>query len=294
MKPNPYLLGAILLLGVWGLIRCWRVAEARERWEQSNRPREEQLAATRSGLAEEKERLEILRREYSEVRQARQYVTARAAGLAGAMHETVQATTWNQAPAQWPAWEPDSPFIWLSKDTLARLHPSGLNPDGSLHPDVAAVMTLAPERLESLNRTLKGLMQEFRAAKAARSHPIEEHPDKHLDQPGRKWTIQVEPMGELGQTLQQQFRDALQAHLGEQRMGILLEASEGWLSQHFDATATEPLLISVLRTEEGQTSVVFRRGTSHHSVWGDIALGDYIPAHILPLFDPILNPDSSE
>jgi hypothetical protein len=183
-------------------------------------------------------------------------------------------------PANLPAWDPDSPYVWLEKSLLPRLHFNGFLPDGSLDPEVAKVLTLEEADQRKLGESLKRIVAEHRREEMTHARVVEEHLPDVANKEGPKFTLRIEPMTEISTRLRAEFEAALVQHLGEQRAQFLKDASVSWLSDVFQEYQTESGTVSFVILPNGQFSMARRNGTGTMSASGSGDFRVYIPEHL--------------
>ena len=244
--------------------------------------------ALRVRVEEAEAQLEPLRRRFETERLAQGEATARAARGAADLAEFTSANAdWSTPPEMLPDWNPQSPYVWLEKSILPKFPIRAFGMEGELQPDIAAVLTVEPEQLKLLNRRLTELVAGVRAAEVAHAAPVPEHLPSVARESGPKLTIRVEPIPEESQRAKDAFAAVLRESLGGQRADLLLEASEGWISEAFNAGGTEPRIYSVARLPDDTYVYSVKSGAGGMSMSGASSIDDYLPAHLRPLFAAI-------
>lgn len=137
------------------------------------------LTAGRAELAGGQSRIERLhheinetRRELAEIESAikAQHRARRSAELAMADHKRAgekisPEARWVQPPSTLPDWNAESPYIWISKETLAKL-PVNLGPflsNGQMPEAVAEVLAIDEETRRKLSHAASQLLRDYRA-----------------------------------------------------------------------------------------------------------------------------------
>lgn len=282
------LVSLALLIGAWQSRRIHEQRQAVTRLAA-------QLEATRQQADEAGQRLGVLREEVEAGRRHRDAMVAQVAalgrGLAGAEALAGEDPRWLSPPSTLPDWNPESPYVWLSKELLPRLPVQPLGRDGALDPQMAEMLAVEPGRLAALNRTLTRLVAEFRTQEAAHARISEEHLPGIASAEGEKRTIVVEPLPEISADLRGQFEAALHRELGPQRAALLLETATGWMQDQLGWTddtpgvpPPQPRTFSAARRPDGSFQITIRSGHGWMSISGPNTLSDNIPPHLRHLF----------
>lgn len=191
---------------------------------------------------------------------------------------------WVEPPDAFPDWNPESPYVWLSKDSLKKFPLPVFDASGRVNPEVAAVLALPSADLAALNGKLTALIREFREFEAASVVTTNAHLHGVADRAGDKITIVVPPNVEVGQRFKEQLVSALRTGLGAQRFELVSALGSGWLDRELSRYATEPKIISVLRHPNGTFSVSTKAGHGWMSTGGMRTLDDGVPGHLLHFF----------
>jgi hypothetical protein len=194
---------------------------------------------------------------------------------------------WVAPPVTWPEWNPESPYVWLRKEMLPRLHVPIFSEQGEVLDSAALVLCLDPAARSELNQQLKRLLAEHRALELAGAEVTDEHVPQIEQSEGRKITVRAQPAfaGE-GAHLRREFEELLLHYLGQQRSDLLVESARWWLNEQFSGP-NAPTVISVARRPDGSYSIVKEAGGGWSSASGMTSLDGFIPAHLLPLFDAL-------
>ena len=200
-------------------------------------------------------------------------------------------TRWAVPPASLPEWKAESPYVWLRKDMLPRLPVNVFTEQGTINPDMGAILTADANQQRKLNDTLSHLLADYRALEAAQAKRTDDHLPGIAGQEGLKETIQVDPMPEEGKRAQQQFESALTETLGHQRGKLLTQTASGWLYSQFSENGTQPKTISLIRHPNGTYNLSIQSAGSWMSTGGPAsAVTNQIPGYLLPLFSDVLTP----
>ncbi|MCC6235720.1 MAG: hypothetical protein IT580_23990 [Verrucomicrobiales bacterium] len=295
MLRSPLVRVAVLLV-VLALvsIQAWRRQQEAVALKRSLQERAHRVATAERRVQEMEAELEPVRRELEALGRLRSENLAKAADLSGWLGGEKAASEETQPPALLPAWNPDSAFVWLPKDLLSRLPTPGFQADGSLQPELAAVLSLEPERARELDRRLAGVVAGYRAEELAHTHQVEAHLPGVAEQEGAKITVRVDPVPEAARRARAQFEETLVETLGGQRAEIVLALGSPWLGEQFNNLAKEPRTVSVVRREDGSFYISMQNGNggmSSMSMSGSGGLENYIPERMRDLFAPVLEPD---
>jgi hypothetical protein len=204
---------------------------------------------------------------------------------------------WINPPLDSPEWNPESPYVWLRKEMMARLPVSPFAENGELQREIAYVMTIDAATQRKLNGQLKRILDEYRTLEAAKAERLEEHLPGISGEDGDKLTVRVQPLPEEGARLKLRFESALIEALGEQRTGLLLQTGDHWIDSNFAQFGSEPKTISVLRKPNGTYNVsIGTGGRSWMNTGGppaDIARY-HIPPNLRPMFAEFFAYDTSQ
>ncbi len=197
---------------------------------------------------------------------------------------------WALPPRTWPEWDPASPYVWLRKELLPLFSVPAFDKDGSLTAETAAFLAVDKDARDGLNQRMKQVLAQYRELETRHAEVIPE-PLPGMPQDGSAVTVQVRPLREEGERLKKAFESQLRDGLGEQRGELLLQSAKEWLDSTFGAASDLPVIISAVRDTDNTFRVSIRSGTSWISVGGTPGLASYIPAHLLPFFDALVQPD---
>jgi hypothetical protein len=191
---------------------------------------------------------------------------------------------WVDPPAELPNWTPDSPYVWLSKETLARLPFRPFSKMGELDPEMGVILDISDPERRNLNERLRSSLEEYRRIEALTAEYTTNHPPGISQFPGEKVTITVRPNKEESQRLQNEFAASLKSSLGDQRSDLILRRARHWLGQNFTRDGAEPKTYSATRHANGSYNISMQTGNSSMSVGGPMTMEEHIPAHLLPFF----------
>jgi hypothetical protein len=288
-QPIAPILGLALLVGS---IHGWRRHMEAGALRQSIEGRAERLEGIRSRIGELEARQETMRTEWSTLRLARARAIAQAVDLAEQLAKAGSNRDWGRPPDSLPDWNPASPFIWIPKDQLALLPVEAMASDGSLVPEIAAVLTVPSDQLLMLNQALVATVSAMRVAESENARVVPDHLPGIAEREGEKITLRVDPIPEIAAAHKARYQQALVDALGSQRAGFLLETSQFWLAQTFNDQGTEGRVVSVLRSPDGSYSLSMQTGGSQWmSVGGSRVIDNYIPSHFRPLLGAFLKSD---
>lgn len=192
---------------------------------------------------------------------------------------------WNRPPEALPEWNPESPYVWIDKSVLPKFQVAAFQPDGSLSPGVAEVLTLTPKEHGELDRELSSVVAEYRREERAHARLVDEHLPEIAKKDGRKITLRIDPMPEVTAALRARFEGALSRTLGEQRSRILVQSASGWISQMFPAAEGNSRIVSIALEANGDHHIATRNGVGTMSASGPGEYIEYVPEHLRPLLD---------
>jgi hypothetical protein len=192
---------------------------------------------------------------------------------------------WATPPASPLEWDPDSPYIWLRKDSLSDLPITCFAANGELLPQVATVLCVEPATQQAINTQLRELLTQYHALEVANAEPWSDHlPGESAGD--KKVSIRIKPLEDQGSGLKQQFANLLRNDLGEQRANLILQSTD-WFDSRDNGLASEPKIYTAARTTDGRYRVTVKSASSWFSTSGFKNLGDYVPAHLLPMFSEL-------
>jgi len=272
-------------------------------------PNQVNLNRDRKAIVETREQLRALREQTTAVENAlesaQQEFATQEADRIRAVIELAKAekefakvdpdSRWSEPPATLPDWNPDSPYVWLSKEMIAGLSLSSFNDSGGLDPEYGAILGIDPKTQTTLNGELRKLVADFRTLQATKAERTEDHLAGIAGQDGEKITIRVQPLPEEGARFKSQFEAALMNAMGEQRAKLVMETGEHWIDEEFLQYGTDPKTISVLRRPNDTYNLSIKSGGSWFNTGGlrvDM-LRSQIPANVRSLFEKFFEEKSA-
>ena len=287
-KTTLMLVVLLAALAVW-IPQQHRLAQARLDLAEA----EAQRAQLDERIATVTAALESVRRELRAQQTNRAGTLAAVAKAEQELEQVDPESRWADPPATLPAWNAESPYVWLHKEKLPKVQLSAFNDKGELRGEVAAVLTATEIQQRTLNTTLPRLLAEYRALEAANAERVAQSVPG-IDGDGLNVTLRITPMPEEGARFKQQFETALRNELGEQRANLLMQLSERRLNDLFSFFGAKPPVISVTRHPNGTYDINIQFGSWGLSGPMTIAeIHDKIPPHLLPLFSDVLSPTDS-
>jgi len=196
-------------------------------------------------------------------------------------------------PAGWPCWNPDSPYVWLSKELLPALLPEPFKAGGTVEGGMLDVLVVSPREAESLNRAARDIVEELRRHQTDRAEELPEHPESiaKLDDPRRTLRVSSDP--EVRDALRRRLRESVVAALGAERGDLLLRAGAGWIEEEFGGEGERPRTYSVGRAADGVWTVLVQ---TPHGTMGASAAGALsgqlrqLPPHLRSRFEDLEAP----
>src|SRR5206468_3684020 len=198
-------------------------------------------------------------------------------------------TRWIQPPATGPQWTPDSPYVWLTKPTVARLGVPAMDRDGALRDEVCALLDIQPAARTAITAVLRSVAAEWRASEALHATRSDEHQPQMRTGPGKgaPVTVAVLPDPELATRLRRQIDEVFLQNLGEQRARLLATYAEGRLDAEFgrrmlDGGEPTPKIYSIQRDGDRFNVAFDAGGCSGNAVTRDWR--ELIPEHLQQFF----------
>jgi hypothetical protein len=288
MRTNRWTVVLVVMLAaswvaLWQGLR-WRAARVRvARLARQATDVGDRLAALRVAMQRRTSQLEALR--------GRNAADAARLGREGLAEQLAAAAeVWNTPPVRLPDWNPGSPFVWVNKTSLPSLHVKVFEEDGTMAPEFAAVIGLAPADQRRIHDALAQTLESFHAQERARA-VVEGGPRAQaVKEAPESLTLRIPADADEGAPFRSRALAALLTELGEDRGRVVAQAAEGWLASSFDSGSTEPRTISVRRLPDGTFAVNVESPSSKMSVSGADSAEIYIPPYLRSLFDPLLGP----
>ena len=174
-------------------------------------------------------------------------------------------------PAELPAWDPDSPHIWVDKRLFQGLHLYVFLPDGSLTPVATEILALDKPKANQLSEILRRIVSDHRHQETTRARVEQEHLPDIAKYEGQKFTLRVDPPPENSANFKAEFETALTENLGDSTLPAHRWINQQWVVRNLRCPA-----------EQGQDHVVRtspRWAVPHgRGRWPD-TLGDRPPRH---------------
>ena len=289
---RPIVLLTWISIGLAGLILCLR-GQARISETRRELHREEvRLAGMSNAISMVKSDIAILRGEIEAQERTRNSTFTSIEAARREMAKIEPESLWAEPPRSLPDWQPDSPYVWLSKEMLTHLPIRPFTDDGELQPGVAMVMTLNGEQQRRVNQMTRAVLEEYQQLENATVKLSTNHLPGISTSDGKKLTIEVRPLPKDGERLKEELIAEFKSALGEQRAALLLESARSWIAQKFSNFSEEPKIISVARHRNGTYNVSLGTpsGQAYMSVGGPTSIDPYIPPHLLHYFDDLRSP----
>jgi hypothetical protein len=281
----------ILVAAVLVATALWRRARAALEARQAGLERVRVEADSISGLTA------LARRRLADLNEELRREKARAAGAEAGEARLARANPdlrWLAPPEDPPAWNKESPYVWLRKSAMNTLPVPGLNLRGQL-PDVACqLLDLTAGEKAAVEAAAAKLLADFGNAERAAAQPAEKHLNGVAGLPGAKVTIEIPPLPDLANQLQAQFDQALQGEIGAQRASLLEAWSAPTLAARLNLGAVEPTIISIRRAPDGSLFMARTGSMAGGTAGNDISLDDLVPPELLPLFQAVATPRAGE
>jgi len=200
---------------------------------------------------------------------------------------------WSEPPTELPAWNKESPYVWIRKSVLNSLPIPGLNLKGQLPSVLCQVLDLTPDQKNAVEAAASKLLADYGNAELAAARSTENHLNGVAGLPGSKVTVEIPPLPDVASQLQSEFDQSLQAQLGAPRANLVEAWSAGILTRQLNLDTGQPTIISVRRAPDGWTYITTQRGGALSGTAGsDISLDNEISQPLLPLFQAVAGPPS--
>jgi hypothetical protein len=278
-NSRAHLLGFSVALAV---ILGFLLHQRKNSWTETILERERLLLATRDELTELKNHLDQTKQSILLEEHRKQAADLQSRQWNQELAATAPETLWEIPPERWSLWQPESPYLWLSKDTLRYLQVTAFSQDGSLTAELATILTLSPEQHQTLNAGLRAFSAAYRKSEVGRVRYSKNHLSREV---GDATTIEIPALSlEDRHTLSTRFDDLLASALGAQRTELVKNLGAEWISRELGNFGSDPMVITVTRQENKMYTLVIQRGQSWTSMGGPISLTDHLPAHLAPFF----------
>ena len=235
------------------------------------------------------ERIEALRNEIAGERAQRDTALATVAIFRREVTGEQYAARWNQPPASSPDWNPASPYVWLRKNSLKRIHVAALELGGSLTDSLCTLLDIQPVARAAIETVLQRGLAEWRVSEAAVARLSDEHLPQMRANKGEPVTVRVLLQPEQAARLRGELDAVLKAHLGGQRTDLFNHFAEGAISSVLGPARPGgdrgggSKIYSVQRDGE-MFNIAIDAGNERMNV-GSPTWRDIIPEHLQPLFE---------
>ncbi|HYE33012.1 MAG TPA: hypothetical protein VEH27_16415 [Methylomirabilota bacterium] len=199
----------------------------------------------------------------------------------------VQHAVWNEPPAQWPAWEPDSPFIWVPKTQIDHLAFDIFDGSGRILPQFTNLFALTRRQTEALNRELRDIVEQYSALELRHAHPTNSHLPGIDPSQGPALTIEVPEFAQEAEPLKVQFDQALRKNLGQQRAEMMMNVGRSWIGERLNNFGAQPRKISIQRRTTDSYYIAMQSSAGWLSM-GRPNLEGLVPPHLITFFEPLL------
>ena len=201
-------------------------------------------------------------------------------------NRSLAGNRWNAPPVNWPAWQAESPYVWIHKNDLLALPISTgeIDRTGALSDDLRQVLALEPEAMDRLNARLRGVVDRLHAAETARARWVDNAPDSNTGLFSRQRTLKLDPDPALAAALRSEYLGILDQELGAERSKLSQGVAGNWLTQTFESLEGESKTISVSWLPDGAEQVVVRSASTYQSASGPGMMANFVPAHLQRFF----------
>jgi len=174
-------------------------------------------------------------------------------------------------------WDESSDYVLVSKTTLPKLTMSAVRHDDKLSDTLSAVLALAPEEQQQVERALATAHEEF--GSWAKVHVQREEPSGETL---ARYTIPA--AGELSQTMINSLLSDLTRVLGPERTGFLENYAYDWLREDmgFLGAVTNTLSVYSRSDGGGKPELHWEVARSSSTAYGQTAESGLIQYHSLP------------
>jgi hypothetical protein len=205
-------------------------------------------------------------------------------------HNQNPAPDWSQPPDSLPDWNPDSPYIWLARDSIARLPIGAFLSDGKLDPDLNEMLGIPPSVSQSLNSNLLATLHRYEQLETERAIRTNAIPIGPAYTVNKSITIIIPAMPEEVARMKAEFIQGLVQSLGSQRADLVMTLGRDWISERFSFEGSAEKTYVVGITQDGAYDIRSSSGGAYRMLSGPHTLDGCIPNHLLPLFDELKLP----
>jgi hypothetical protein len=182
---------------------------------------------------------------------------------------------WATPPDVLPDWNPSSPYIWLSKESLATLPIQPFHSLGKLDGEVVEILGIDPGLAKELHSTCADILRRREALEtelAVASFPGPSTNRMHLE---------VQFPANVAAELQGAFEGTFRQSLGTQRAELILTLGRSWIDEQF--SPTKSVTVTLLPGDKYEISSSF--GVLFRSFGGVRSLDGYMPPHFATRFN---------
>jgi hypothetical protein len=249
------------------------------------------LAETKSQVSDAESRLARRRQQLATSAEERDQLLASAAITEKALAKSDPESRWASPPEGEQRWNPESPYIWLSRDALQTLPLSPLvfDGDGELGDRIADILAVDEATYTRLNQKLSAIVKDYRTQAVSHIQTLTELPSDIANQDGEKLAIQVVPQPKESKRYEEAYIEALREQLGEVRSDLISSMTKERLTSEFNLSDEGPTTVGVVRHADGSYTISTHSGGGFLQVGGVRTLADNIPAYLLPFFQGLEN-----
>lgn len=182
---------------------------------------------------------------------------------------------WINPPDTLPDWNPASPYIWLSKESLAELPIQPFAYHGKLDGTLAEILGIDAELAEELHSRCSDIFRRREALEtelAVASFPGPSTNRMHLE---------VQFPANVAAELQGAFEGTFRQYLGTRRAELILALGRSWIDEQF--SPTKSVTVTLLPGDKYEISSSF--GGVFRSFGGVPSLDGHMPPHFAARFD---------
>lgn len=273
--PRSFLWGLALLLllptvATWQLFR--RVAQQRA---EVQRMRDELDITTVEKEAIQSRIDEIQAELKSTVSPSRATGSGEPRATTGAALQPGPGDPWARPPETLPEWNPASPYIWLSKEALAKLPIQPFGDQGKLDESLAEILGVEPGLAEVLNSKCHEILQRRDALETELA--VASFPGPSTN----SMRLEVQFPADLAAELQTAFEEPFRQNLGTRRAELILELGRSWIDEQF--SPTKSVTVTLL---PGDKYEINSSGKDIYRSWGGVhSLEGLVPPHFESRFN---------